>query len=176
MEQQAPTAVLPAGTEPSHSAAATQTEFDRKLAEMLKEREKLEKDVFKGEIKINNQYDNLIEYNANPNVFGSSPSEDEVKEGVNKRKIPSEMQHEIKKIRAVMGEGEWTDTGGHICNSCAIEAGVDIRCRCKWKCSRHRLEGLPVGTVARDLVTWWRRGLGRGRGDSTPARDEGHGM
>jgi len=41
------------------------------------------------------------------------------------------------KIRAVMGEFEWNRNNGHICNMCAIEANVSLRCRCMWKCLKH---------------------------------------
>jgi hypothetical protein len=56
---------------------------------------------------------------------------------------------EEAKIRAVMGEEEWTRNNGHICNSCSAEAGSSLRCRCMWQCKRHAgITGDPRGGAA----------------------------
>lgn len=56
---------------------------------------------------------------------------------------------EKAKIRAIMGEKEWIASKGHICNACAAEAGVGLRCRCTWKCNRHTLGPLYESYVER---------------------------
>ena len=42
---------------------------------------------------------------------------------------------ERKKLAAYMGERY--KERDHICNACAAEAGLTIRCRCTYSCSKH---------------------------------------
>ena len=61
--------------------------------------------------------------------------EERLKEETFKREKEESMkklfeQHpELEKIRNVMGEEEWDENDGHICNDCAHEAGASLRCK-----------------------------------------------
>ncbi len=125
-------------------ATETSTEFKEKVEEMYKIKTHYQENANK---KYAQEESIRLEMAKRPHANEFSIRLEMIKKEASEKMktlFPEQLSREkqLAKIRKVMGEKEWKKNNGHICNTCAAEAGVSLHCRCKWKCTRHSSQGV----------------------------------